>query len=99
MKRSGDVAAVVSRGGRPDLAGGVLGLVKAPTLLIVGGDDPEVLSLNRAAQRDLRCQSKLAVVPGATHLFEELGTLEAVVDLASQWSVDHFRFGHRGIGP
>lgn len=85
-----DVAAVVSRGGRPDLARGALGRVKAPTLLIVGGDDPEVLELNRAAQRALRCESKLAVVPGASHLFEEPGTLETVVDLATGWFLDHF---------
>ncbi len=85
-----DIAAVVSRGGRPDLAHGALVRVKAPTLLIVGGDDPEVLELNRAAQRALQCESKLKVVPGASHLFEEPGTLESVVDLARSWFLDHF---------
>lgn len=81
------VAAVVSRGGRPDLAGGaVLPRVKAPTLLIVGGLDHEVLELNRAARAALTgCESELAIVPGATHLFEEPGTLEAVARLAARW--------------
>jgi putative phosphoribosyl transferase len=83
------VAAVVSRGGRPDLAGDRLGHVTAPTLLIVGGDDTAVLSLNRQAQRSLRCQSRLTVVPGATHLFEEPGTLEQVARLAADWFVEH----------
>jgi putative phosphoribosyl transferase len=84
-----ELAAVVSRGGRPDLAGPALGLVEAPTLLIVGGDDVEVLALNRAAQRRLRCENRLEVVPGASHLFEEPGTLEAVVALARRWFLDH----------
>ena len=83
-------AAVVSRGGRPDLAGGALPRVRAPTLLIVGGDDLDVLTLNREAARRLRCEHRIAVVPGATHLFEEPGTLEAVVDLARGWFLDHF---------
>lgn len=82
-------AAVVSRGGRPDLAGGALPRVRAPTLLIVGGDDLDVLALNREAARGLRCEHRIAVVPGATHLFEEPGTLEAVVDLARGWFLDH----------
>jgi putative phosphoribosyl transferase len=81
--------AVVSRGGRPDLAGEALPLVEAPTLLIVGGEDPDVLELNRQAARRLRCEHRLAVVPDATHLFEEPGTLEAVVDLARHWFLDH----------
>lgn len=85
-----EIAAVVSRGGRPDLARAALARVKAPTLLIVGGDDPEVIELNRAAQRTLRCESRLAIVPGASHLFEEPGTLEAVVALARDWFLDHF---------
>jgi len=85
-----EIAAVVSRGGRPDLARAALARVKAPTLLIVGGDDPEVIELNRAAQRALRCESRLAIVPGASHLFEEPGTLEAVVALARDWFLDHF---------
>lgn len=81
--------AVVSRGGRPDLAGAALARVEAPTLLIVGGDDPDVLELNRQAAQQLRCEHRLSVVPGATHLFEEPGTLEAVVDLARHWFLDH----------
>jgi putative phosphoribosyl transferase len=79
------IAAVVSRGGRPDLAGSHLAHVKAPTLLVVGGRDDVVLRLNRDAQRRLRCVSELAVVPGATHLFEEPGALERVADLAAGW--------------
>jgi alpha-beta hydrolase superfamily lysophospholipase len=85
------VAAVVSRGGRPDLAGDRLGLVTAPTLLIVGGDDTTVLSLNRQAQRSLRCENRLTVVPGATHLFDEPGTLEQAARLAAAWFVEHCR--------
>jgi dienelactone hydrolase len=87
----GDMAAVVSRGGRPDLAAGALEEVRAPVLLIVGGADREVLALNRAAQARLRCESRLAVVPGATHLFEEPGALEAVVALAGDWFADRLR--------
>jgi len=83
------VAAIVSRGGRPDLAGAALAEVTAPTLLIVGGADPVVLDLNREALAELRCDKQLVVVPGATHLFEEPGTLEAVVDLASDWFASH----------
>ena len=83
------IGAVVSRGGRPDLAGDALPLVKAPTLLIVGGDDTEVLALNQAALRALRCERRIDVVPRATHLFEEPGALEAVVDLAQGWFVRH----------
>ncbi len=82
------VGAVVSRGGRPDLARD-LGAVCAPTLLIVGGADPQVLALNREAQRQLRCPSELAVVPGATHLFEEPGALEQVSRLAIDWFERH----------
>src|SRR5271169_1284068 len=87
----GPVGAIVSRGGRPDLAGPVLRSIKAPTLLIVGGDDVEVLALNRAALAELRCEKELVIVPGATHLFEEPGTLEAVVEHARDWFSDHFR--------
>ncbi len=79
------VAAVVSRGGRPDLAWDDLLAVKAPTLLIVGGDDEPVLTLNRGAFDRLACPKELAVVPGATHLFEEVGTLEQVAELARIW--------------
>jgi putative phosphoribosyl transferase len=85
------VAAVVSRGGRPDLAGDRLGHVTAPTLLIVGGDDTTVLELNRDAARRLHCEHQLVVVPGATHLFEEPGALETVAALATDWFVDHCR--------
>jgi putative phosphoribosyl transferase len=85
------IAAVVSRGGRPDLAGNRLDHVHAPTLLIVGGDDTTVLSLNQQAQRSLRCENGLTVVPGATHLFEEPGTLEQVAQLAADWFVGHCR--------
>jgi putative phosphoribosyl transferase len=85
-----DVGAVVSRGGRPDLAGGRLGLVRAPTLLIVGGRDTVVAGLNKTAQRELAgCKSRLEVVPGATHLFEEPGTLQAVAELARDWFLTH----------
>ena len=84
-----DVRAVVSRGGRPDLAGDALGVVRAASLLIVGGDDTEVVALNRAAARQMRCEHRLAVVPGATHLFEEPGTLEQVVELARAWFLEH----------
>jgi putative phosphoribosyl transferase len=77
--------AVVSRGGRPDLAADQLPDVQVPTLLIVGGEDTEVLALNHAAQRRLRCHSDLQVVPGATHLFEEPGALRQVADLAAAW--------------
>jgi putative phosphoribosyl transferase len=79
------VNAVVSRGGRPDLAGDYLSRVKASTLLIVGGDDTEVLELNRDALEQLRSEKELTVVPGATHLFEELGKLEQVAKLAIDW--------------
>jgi dienelactone hydrolase len=79
------IHAVVSRGGRPDLAEEALDHVRAPTLLIVGGDDREVLQLNRAALARLRCVKHLEIVPGATHLFEEPGTLELVARLATGW--------------
>ena len=83
------VRAVVSRGGRPDLAGKALFKAQAPTLLIVGGRDYEVIALNEEAQAMMSCPSKLAVVPGATHLFEEAGALEQVVDLAAAWFSKH----------
>jgi len=83
------VAAVVSRGGRPDLATGELARVKAPTLLIVGADDLEVLRLNRIALQGLQCQRRLEVVPGATHLFEEPGALAVVAALAGKWFTEH----------
>jgi putative phosphoribosyl transferase len=86
---AGDVAAVVSRGGRPDLAGEALAAVTAPTLLIVGGADRQVLELNRQAQARMRCETRLEIVPGATHLFEEPGALERVAELAVTWFADH----------
>jgi pimeloyl-ACP methyl ester carboxylesterase len=86
-----DVAAVVSRGGRPDLAIPRLHEVTAPTLLIVGSRDVMVLDLNREAQRHLRCESNLAVVPGATHLFEEPGTLDEAAALARDWFSEHLK--------
>jgi putative phosphoribosyl transferase len=89
-QRGGTVAAVVSRGGRPDLAGRHLAAVDAPTLLIVGGADDVVLQLNRAAARELRCEHEVVVVPGATHLFEEPGTLDVVADLARRWFTTQF---------
>lgn len=85
------VQAVVSRGGRPDLAGAHdLARVQAPTLLLVGGADTEVLQLNREAYAQLRCEKELAVIPGATHLFEEPGTLEEVARQAAAWFGRHW---------
>jgi dienelactone hydrolase len=83
------VQAVVSRGGRPDLAGDALPLVLAPTLLIVGANDTPVIPLNTSAQRQMRAPSQLALVPGATHLFEEPGTLTQASALARDWFVQH----------
>jgi pimeloyl-ACP methyl ester carboxylesterase len=80
-----DVAAIVSRGGRPDLAGDSLQRVTAPTLLIVGSQDPIVIDLNQAALARLTCEARLEIVPGATHLFEEPGTLRQVASLAAEW--------------
>ncbi len=87
--RDDAVRAVVSRGGRPDLAGPALAEVRAPTLLVVGGHDQQVLELNREAQTRLRCTNRLAVVPGASHLFEEPGTLRVVAELARDWFATH----------
>jgi dienelactone hydrolase len=84
-QRPNTVRAVVSRGGRPDLAGAALSRVRAPTLLIVGGRDHAVIELNREAFERLRCEKKLKIVPGATHLFEEPGALEEVARLARDW--------------
>jgi putative phosphoribosyl transferase len=81
--------AIVSRGGRPDLAGQSLPNVKAPTLLIVGGEDDVVIELNEKARAQMRCEVKIEIVPGATHLFEEPGALEQVAKLASDWFVLH----------
>ncbi|GAB3769287.1 dienelactone hydrolase family protein [Ramlibacter monticola] len=90
-QRPGDVLAVVSRGGRPDLAGAALPRVRAPTLLLVGGADTEVLGLNRQAFEHLACEKRLDIVPGATHLFEEAGTLERVAELAGDWLLQHLQ--------
>ncbi len=92
---SSTVAAVVSRGGRPDLAGARLATVRAPTLLVVGGADDVVLRLNRQAAQRMHCEHRLVVVPGATHLFEEPGTLQAAAEAARDWFIDHFTAGHR----
>jgi len=89
-----DIGAVVSRGGRPDLAGDALPRVEAPTLLIVGGNDDIVIELNEMARDQMKCEVKLEIVPGASHLFEEPGALEKVAKLASDWFVSHIA----GIG-
>jgi putative phosphoribosyl transferase len=85
------IAAVVSRGGRPDLAGDALERVTAPTLLIVGGDDLPVIRLNEEALDRLRCEKTLCIVPGASHLFEESGKLEIVAHMAADWFTQHFQ--------
>lgn len=85
---SQDVGAIVSRGGRPDLAGAALLRVEAPTLLIVGGNDDIVIELNEMARDQMRCEVKLEIIPGATHLFEEPGAIEQVAKLASDWFVN-----------
>jgi putative phosphoribosyl transferase len=89
--RPDEIAAVVSRGGRPDLAGAWLARVTAPTLLIVGGLDTEVIQLNRDAMEQMRAEVELEIVPGATHLFEETGALERVAELAGSWFARHHR--------
>ena len=93
-QRPHEVAALVSRGGRPDLAGPVLGDVRTPTLLIVGGADADVLQLNMAAYAKLKCEKRLEIVPRATHLFAEAGAMESVTQLARDWFALHF-----GISP
>jgi putative phosphoribosyl transferase len=90
-KLSTDVSAVVSRGGRPDLAGEYLSEVEAPTLLLVGGLDVEVISLNREAMSQMTNEKKLVIIPGATHLFEEPGTLEIVAKSATEWFLRYLR--------
>jgi putative phosphoribosyl transferase len=84
-----DIGAVVSRGGRPDLAGEALPRVQAPTLLIVGGEDDVVIELNERARAQMQCEVKLEIVPGATHLFEETGALEQVAHLTADWFLHH----------
>jgi dienelactone hydrolase len=90
-ERPTTVRAIVSRGGRPDLAGAVLGRVRQPTLLIVGGEDDVVIDLNRQALNELGGIKRLVIVPGATHLFEERGALEQVAALASEWFRDYLK--------
>jgi dienelactone hydrolase len=90
-ERPDTVRAVISRGGRPDLAGYALPKVQAPTLLIAGGDDEPVIELNRAAMRRMRAPVQLEIVPGATHLFEEPGALELVSQLALEWCTQYVR--------
>jgi len=92
-QRPGAVRAIVSRGGRPDLAGAALPQVQAPTLLIVGGADVPVIGMNESAAAQMRAPHRLVIVPGATHLFEEPGTLEAVARLARDWFTAHLS-GH-----
>jgi len=87
--RPQSIGAVVSRGGRPDLAGDALPRVQAPTLLIVGGEDLAVIDFNRGAYARLLCKRRLEIVPGATHLFEEPGTMETVARLAGDWFLKH----------
>jgi dienelactone hydrolase len=94
----GGIGAVVSRGGRPDLAAQNLAEVEAPTLLIVGGADWQVLELNERAARLLRCEHEVAIVPGATHLFAEPGTLERVCELAGSWFLRHLA-GAKAVQP
>jgi dienelactone hydrolase len=90
-QRTDSVQAVVSRGGRPDLAGDFLRMVHQPTLLIVGGNDPQVIELNRKAMTELGGPKRLEIVPGATHLFEEPGTLQQVARLAEDWFLEHLK--------
>jgi dienelactone hydrolase len=89
--RPDEIAAVVSRGGRPDLAGPVLARVTAPTLLIVGGLDTPVIEMNRDAMKQMSGEVRLEIIPGATHLFEEVGALERVAELAGDWFTRHLR--------
>jgi alpha-beta hydrolase superfamily lysophospholipase len=98
MKHS--ISAVVSRGGRPDLAGHALSLVTAPTLLLVGAKDTEVEQLNRQAMLQMHCEKKLVIIPGATHLFEEPGTLDQVAVDAADWFARYFNHhGNPGLKP
>jgi dienelactone hydrolase len=90
-KLQGDIKAVVSRGGRPDLAGDFLGQVKAPTLMLVGGDDTEVIELNKQALDLITSEKKLIIIPGATHLFEEPGKLDEVAEFSVDWFKRYLR--------
>jgi putative phosphoribosyl transferase len=96
-KLEGHVKAVVSRGGRPDLAGDALPEIRAATLLIVGGDDDAVLSLNRGAFARLTGEKEIKIIPGATHLFEEPGALEEVANLAAHWFQSHLQIAHQSL--
>lgn len=89
IQRPDDVRAIVSRGGRPDLAADALRAVTAPTLLVVGGRDEPVIELNVQARAELRCENRLEIVPGASHLFEEPGALDRVAELAREWFQSH----------
>ena len=89
------IGAIVSRGGRPDLAGPALPRVRAPTLLIVGGNDTQIIRLNRMVLSELRCERQLVIIPGATHLFEEPGALDEVARLAREWFERHLRSAMR----
>ena len=89
VSRSALIGAIVSRGGRPDLAGSALGEVRAPTLLLVGGEDAPVIGLNQEAFERMRYPKELRIIPGASHLFEEPGTLEQVAELAAEWFEQH----------
>ena len=89
-----EISAVVSRGGRPDLAGDALERVVSPTLLIVGSEDDVVIRLNEQARQRLHCETRFDIVPRATHLFDEPGTLETVADLASHWFAEHLQTAH-----
>jgi pimeloyl-ACP methyl ester carboxylesterase len=91
VERPQYVGAIVSRGGRPDLAAPALPFVQSPTLLIVGGNDVYVVQLNQAALSELRCEKRLVVIPGATHLFEETGALDEVARVACEWLERHLR--------
>lgn len=100
VQRPEQVRAIVSRGGRTDLAGGKVQQLHAPILQIVGARDPVILGLNRKVSQALACEQRLDVVPGATHLFEEPGTLQEVARLAAQWFEQHLRKpGQPGAGP
>lgn len=94
-KQPPNVKAVVSRGGRPDLAGEALVHITVPTLLIVGGDDTEVITMNQNAMAKMKCLKKMEIVPGATHLFEEPGTLDEVAKLTSRWFDTYLSLLHR----
>lgn len=98
-QRPNDVKAVVSRGGRPDLAGAALEVITAPTILIVGGEDGPVIGLNETPQAKMRCKTALKIIPGASHLFEEPGTLDEALKAATAWFEEHLAGGAHGSTP